>query len=464
MKEILKKITSAIATSAMAALVFVLEHKTISAVVALVLTLAIILTSLGLTGAFSKNEVTVDASSSQETTSVVTSEVSSLIEESSSEPTSSQESSSSEEAPVTSKPVVTSTPVVTSKPSEPVKQNTGFQYNTNLDIEDNVFMDALVYTGYNINKHRADGMMWEYLLASKKRARGWLSNIGYNGGSTGYETTANGLPDIKAFERKGMVCASFVTYVYFNYLPNVAGIDTSSLPKPVDPKLAHDWYMAANQWIKNGYSKSIPFTATKIPAGSAGYVKFNPSESIPIGSIVIFRDARYPNSTHGSHASIYAGYKNGYNWIYHVGNDNGPEFCAIERVLFGPDPQWPLAVITPPSNIRMAAMASVTVKDDSGAAVEGAEVSVKNNTTGAVTLLGKTDANGLVSKEGLKYGDYTVTYTLPTGYTAAETSVTASLTTKNNSLNEILISVVKERQASSVTEEATTTSTTESVQ
>ena len=55
----------------------------------------------------------------------------------------------------------TDAPSGAGKPS----QSGGFKYNTNLDIEDNVFFDAMIYTGYNIEKHRADGNMWKYILA-----------------------------------------------------------------------------------------------------------------------------------------------------------------------------------------------------------------------------------------------------------------------------------------------------------
>ena len=151
-------------------------------------------------------------------------------------------------APASSKkPSVSKKPSSTTTVTKPVA-NSGYQYNTNLNIEDNVFMDSLIYTGYNMKKHRADGLMWVYILAKYKRAKGWLSNITYAGGSTGYETK-NGKPDIKYFERNGFVCASFATYVYFNYLPNVAGIDTSSLPRPADSKLADSWYKAVQQWV-----------------------------------------------------------------------------------------------------------------------------------------------------------------------------------------------------------------------
>ena len=221
-----------------------------------------------------------------------------------------------------------------------------FGYNTNLDIEDNVFMDALLYTGYNMKKHRADGNMWVYILSERKRGLGYLSGITFGGGSSGLETTANGKPDIAAFEKGGLVCASFATYVYFNYLPNVAGIDTSFLTKAQRTYNAHSFYTAAKQWVKNGHTYTIGFDVSRT---SYNYIVFNPKEEIPIGSILVFEDDRKHDGK-GSHITVYAGTKNGMHWVYQVGTDNGPEMCAVERMLFGPDPQWPLAIFaTPPA-------------------------------------------------------------------------------------------------------------------
>ena len=139
------------------------------------------------------------------------------------------------------------------------------------------------------------------------------------------------------------MCASYVTYVYFNYLPNVVGIDTSELTKPEKSYNANDWYIAAKDWVEQGLSETIDFDA----ALKGGFIKFDPAEEIPIGSILAFCDSRN-KSDYCSHVVIYAGYKNGYHWVYHVGNDNGPEFCSVERMHFGPDPQWPIAIIMPP--------------------------------------------------------------------------------------------------------------------
>ena len=172
----------------------------------------------------------------------------------------------------------------------------------------------------------------------------FFANITYAGGSTGYETTADGAPDISFFERKGLVCASYVTYVYFNYLPNVAGIDTSELTKPEKSYSANDWYIAAKDWVEKGYSESLEFEASLT---NAGFIDFSTEVEIPIGSIIAFCDSRN-KSDYCSHVVVYAGYENDYHWVYHVGNENGPEFCSVQRMHFGPDPQWPIAVITTP--------------------------------------------------------------------------------------------------------------------
>lgn len=146
--------------------------------------------------------------------------------------------------------------------------NTHKQSN-NLDIDHNVFMDALEYTGYNLKKHRADGNMWKYIYAADKRGMGYLSSISYGGASSGYEVTG-GKPDVAAMAKKGgLVCASYVTYVYFNYLPNVAGISTNMLDKPAKPINANDWKIAAGKWVQKGYSRYIPFTAKILPSKCA---------------------------------------------------------------------------------------------------------------------------------------------------------------------------------------------------
>lgn len=226
---------------------------------------------------------------------------------------------------------------------------TNYVYRTDIDMDDNIFMDSLGYTGYNLEKHRQDGEMWNYILSTDKRWRGWLTEIGYDydGNTSGYETNAEGLPDIEYFVKNDMVCASYIAYVYFNYIPNVVGTDVSMLCKPQNSMLANDWYKTAKQWVLDGYSVQIPFKAKL----NGGFINFTPETEIPIGSLLFFCDAKN-KSDWSTHVCIYAGYRNNNHWVYHVGNDNGPEFCSVERMHFGADPQWPIGIFATPSVIE----------------------------------------------------------------------------------------------------------------
>ena len=104
------------------------------------------------------------------------------------------------------------------------------------EMLDNVFLDALEYTGYKVQAQRDDGTIFKKYSGG---ATAYLSKISYGLNKYGTETvaksgTATGLaPDIAGFESSGLCCASFVSYVYYNYLPNIAGIDTSSATRPL---------------------------------------------------------------------------------------------------------------------------------------------------------------------------------------------------------------------------------------
>ncbi len=406
---------------------FLKYNKVITVAVSAIIIVSIIIASFFVVYKSKDNDDVSSFVSFEETSEMVTT----TSEESSSETETSQTTTTSKKpnsSVTTSKepdPVTSAAPVY--KPTA----NGEYKYNTNLNIEDNLFMDALVYTGYNLEKHRADGKMWVYILARYKRGYGWLSNITFGGGSSGYEVTSEGKPNIKAFEKGGLVCASYVTYNYFNYLPNVAGIDTSMLPRPESSVNANDWYKAAKQWIELGYSYSIPFDAKKT---SSGYIDFKPHQEIPIGSILIFRSADH-NRDYGNHAVVYAGYKNGNHWVYHTGNKNGPEMCAVERMLFGPDPVFPIAVISTPSVVRMSAVLEVNVKDQDGNAISNVSVVLKNKSTGNTRDLGTTNSEGKISIDKLSYIEYELTISVPNEYSCDNSVQSIKLTPNNNSLN-----------------------------
>lgn len=448
--------------------------------IALILSLVLCLTLFAACG---NDEVPVDVMSSEESSSAeASSEVSS--EESSSEESSSEESSSAESssAPSSSNPTSsnsTSSAATSSKPPAPTtnitppassgitpaeivnikapngtlynKTGTRQNYKTPMDMEDNIFMDSLIYLGYNVEKQRKDGLMWQYILSAQKKRfhkssgpYNWLSKISYDydGGTSGYETDKNGKPDVEFFNKNDMVCASFIGYVYSNYLPNVVGIDTSILGKPEDfgwsNVLADSWYEVAKTWVKKGWSEFIKFDCRTVP-GSGGMLRITPERSIPIGSIIVTANDSNSNTDYAGHVSIYAGWKDGYNWVYHVGNDNGPEFCSIERMGYNPDPhyrQWLVAIITPPNVLNYAPKLEVTVTDEAGKPVKDAAVTLKRDKNGKVIDLGKTDDKGIAKKDYLYYDGMTVTVTGADGKTA---TAKITLTTNNNSENKLSV-------------------------
>lgn len=362
MKEKLQKAFYAI-------VVFIAGHKAIT-LISLVLAATIVAGTIVLPNLktpsntdVSSSEVSNVSSAESDPSDKVTtsSEVSSTQSQ---EATSSEVSSTQSQETDQSKETVSVDSQVESKEPSERKEETSsstptkkpeYNYNSNMTPDDNVFLDALEYTGYKLDVQRNSGRMWgsygNYVLCSQKRGLGWLSDITYDdyGRATGYETDQNGKPDISYFENTGLVCASYVSYVYFNYLPNVAGIDTSVLDRPKKPTSANDWYIAGKKWVEKGYSRYIDFKASD--GGSVNKdIKLTVDEEIPIGSLIILCDW-YNRSDWCSHVCIYAGKMNGYHWVTHVGNENGPEFCAIERMNRKPHPQWPIAIITPPSNV-----------------------------------------------------------------------------------------------------------------
>ena len=123
---------------------------------------------------------------------------------------------------------------------------------------------------------------------------------------------------------------------------------------------------------------------------------------------------------------------------------------------FGPDPQWPIAVITPPSNIRMSAMIEVNVTDSEGNAVSGSKVTLTSGKNGTSVSLGTTGTSGKLTKEYLSYGEYTLKFTVPEGYTADSTEKKISLTTASNSKNTINIVLNVKPQMSDTPEESGT--------
>ena len=110
----------------------------------------------------------------------------------------------------------------------------------------------------------------------------------------------------------------------------------------------------------------------------------------------------------------------------------------MERMLFGPDPQRTLLIVSTPSVVNLAAELNITLKDDSGKAISGVEFKIKNS-KGTVKSLGKTDENGKLSAADLEYGKQTLIEVVPDGYTSEKEEFSITLSTVNNSVNSVEI-------------------------
>ncbi len=315
------------------------------------------------------------------------------------------------------------------------------------EMLNNNYLDALAYTGYNVQAQKNDGTIFirggSYFAGSSI-----LSNITYGYGCYGTETvskadTATGLaPDISAFERGGLCCASYTTYVYFNYLPNIAGVDTSKLTRPEGLMSAGSWYQAAKSWVSAGTARKISFTQS----GD----NFTPSEEIPIGSLIVFH-AIGDSSENIAHVALYAGYYGGHHWLTHVGNERGPEFSTIDGMTKGGYPEAVTAVFTP-YFVEESGKIEIYKKDPNGKNLSGARfTATKMDDPSKIYDIGPTDSNGYAeTKDDLPYGQYKVVETIfPTNYTSSGTSSwTVTISSANNGV--VVINAVNKLKAGKI--------------
>ena len=288
---------------------------------------------------------------------------------------------------------------------------------------DNVYLDALAYTGYNVQAQKDDGTI--FIKTGSSVSASIRSGIGYGTGPSGLETNSGGAPDIARFRSNGLCCASYVSYVYYNYMPNVAHINTATVPCPSNPRSATAYNTAANGWVDSGKARRISFTQ------SSDGSNFNPSEEIPIGSLIVFK--HIPTGS-VAHVAIYAGYYNGKHIVTHVGNDRGPEFSTIVGMSKGDYPEAVVQVVVP-EFVEAYGSIEVQKNDTNGKGLAGAYFVATSQKDGTQYLIGPTDASGHGSSiERIPYGQYTVKETVfPANYHAyGQTEWTVTVSAANN--------------------------------
>lgn len=276
---------------------------------------------------------------------------------------------------------------------------------------DNIYLDALTYTGYKTDVQKADGSIFK--TYSGNTPTPVRSGIGYGTGPSGLETVAadnktGKAPDIASFKANGLCCASYVSYVYYNYLPNIARMDVSKIPQPANPRSPISYNSAVENWVKSGGARKIAFTQ--------GANSFTPSEEIPIGSLIIFK---HKTTGEIAHLALYAGYYAGKHFVTHVGNERGPEISTVEGMSKGSYPEVVTQVVVPVIKEPTGTIA-VCKTDENGKPLAGAKFKVTMAEHPEYSfLINPTDENGNAKMNmGLPYGKYILTeIEFPEGYT-----------------------------------------------
>lgn len=276
---------------------------------------------------------------------------------------------------------------------------------------DNIYLDALTYTGYKTDVQKADGSIFKTYSGNAPAAV--RSGIGYGTDPSGLETVAadnktGKAPDITKFKNGGLCCASYVSYVYYNYLPNIARMDVSKIPQPANPRSPISYNSAVENWVRSGGARRIAFTQ--------GTNSFTPSEEIPIGSVIIFK---HKTTGEIAHLALYAGYYAGKHFVTHVGNERGPEISTVEGMSKSSYPEVVTQVVVPKIGEPLGTI-SVHKTDENGKPLAGAKFKVTMAEHPEYSfLINPTDENGNAKMNmGLPYGKYILTeIEFPEGYT-----------------------------------------------
>lgn len=276
---------------------------------------------------------------------------------------------------------------------------------------DNIYLDALTYTGYKTDAQKANGSIFKKYSGNAPASV--RSGIGYGTSPSGLETVSASTktgkaPDIAKFKSGGLCCASYVSYVYYNYLPNIARMDVSKIPQPANPRSPISYNSAVENWVRSGGARRITFTQ--------GTNSFTPSEEIPIGSLIIFK---HKTTGEIAHLALYAGYYAGKHFVTHVGNERGPEISTVEGMSKGSYPEVVTQVVVPKIGEPLGTI-SVHKTDENGKPLAGAKFKVTMAGHPEYSfLINPTDENGNAKMNmGLPYGKYILTeIEFPEGYT-----------------------------------------------
>lgn len=314
------------------------------------------------------------------------------------------------------------------------------------NMADHAILRALEYTGYDVQKQKDDGTLYQSGSYGSRTPAAVLSDISYGTSTSGKETVADsstvtGLaPNIARFEQYGLCCASFVTYFVCNYLPNIEGADTQFILDAINAtgmnsQAVVTWQTALNKLANEGKVEKIGTSSSNVDR-----TKLAPGDLIIFGT---------EENSH-THIAVYSGTYKGTDFLIHVGNDRGPEIMPVKWMSDssnGAKASYPNAYFHLPEEFfEDDGYIEVYKKDTDGKALSGAIFQVTDSATGAKYTLGPTNASGY-AKVQVPYSTYTVKETVfPTNYRAYGTSswtVTLNSSSPNgtitiNAVNELI--------------------------
>ena len=325
------------------------------------------------------------------------------------------------------------------------------------EMYDNYILRALAYTGYDVDYLKDNGYLYVAQYTSSNintYAPQVLSNIGYDDYSpfcNGDETVADSstvsgkAPNIALFEQQGLVCASFVSYYWNNYLPNIEGIDTTWVADAIKATTMNNGsYSTASVWawetgLKNLASQSGS-GVTRYTDATTAYANLVP------GDIIVFSNS----SGSLTHVAVYAGAYTMYNasgtnrgtyhYIIHVGNSRGPEISAVEYMTSsGSKSSSPSAFyhIELPEAEDPDGYIEVYKDDTDGYALDGAYFVAQDQATGQKYTIGPT-VNGYACSGALPLSTFYVYESVfPDGYGPSGTTEWYVTLTKDNAIRTI---------------------------
>lgn len=312
------------------------------------------------------------------------------------------------------------------------------------NMADHAILRALEYTGYNVQKQKDNGTLYQSGSYGSRTPTDILSDISYGTSTSGKETVVDSstvtgkAPNIATFEKKGLCCAAFVTYFVCNYLPNIEGANTQFITDAINAtgmnsQAVVTWQTALNKLANEGKIEKIGTSSSNVDRS-----KLSP------GDLIIFGNSENSNV----HIAVYSGTYKGQDFLIHVGNDRGPEIMPVAWMSqAGDKSSSPNAYFhLPETFFESDGFIEVYKKDTNGKNLSGAVFTAKNTVTNEKYVLGPTNSSGY-AKIQLPYGTYTVTETkFPENYRFYGTlswTVTLNSSTPNgtvtiNAVNELI--------------------------